>query len=415
VRESQPRISPELPCKNVDFQTQGYWANANSYDGGYRQTGLVKDAAIMEALCKEALRAPVANPAAVRAGWFFSIPQPEPPVVDGSPPIGRREMMRSETLPNGAVINLNPSSFGEVYWVGGDVGGTFMAFAVWLPYEPWPAGPLPVIVHFRPNYTLPIYADAQKNAKVQRVPVVLARVVLTEGGRKGEKIQPFLDAAWYYFLGPLAFAQQMIAVRRLAALVMPIPPPTTEGILHPEPFFKSFRATVVEVVNRAIERASATPARKVAIADTGFILSANSHGGLYLMHAARLLMQSKLLKEVWMFDTDISTMREAKAIAAPGVIRRIYVAQSEGRGLVSGGVGNDFERQVEGEWSVVDISRIPNHGTSLHDFCGRVCFSHAAALSPALTTLRNPAVMDKTLTTKSCWENRQEFWRRHSR
>jgi hypothetical protein len=347
-----------------------------------------------------------------KPGWFFSIPQPEPQnPADGSPSVvGRRVMMQNAARPHGAVINLNPSCFGEVYWIGGNVGGTYMAFAVWLPYEWWVSAKLPIIVHFRPNYEAAEYREATQDAKNQRVPEVLAR---DKQGR-----QQFLDAAWYYFLGPLAFVQQMIAVRRLAILVMPIPPTTTKPILHPDAFFKDFVSIIQEVVSEAINQGHGAQAGRVTAAADGFILTGNSHGGTYLMKAARMLESAKRLKEVWMFDT-ADTMGEALELY--GVVRRLYFAQRRLGAIPTpkkdkAGVGNDFERQGA-DWSVVDISGIPAHGQSLHDFCARLCFSHAVALISHLANLNwKPRVMNETLDIfkDRCWLNRLEFWRRRA-
>jgi hypothetical protein len=65
------------------------------------------------------------------------------------------------------------------------------------------------------------------------------------------------------------------------------------------------------------------------------------------------------------------------------------------------------------EWSVVDITVIPSMGVNLHDYCGRFCFSHAAALSPAMSPLKqDPQLLDKTLQEPQCWPDRQEFWKK---
>jgi hypothetical protein len=390
MTEPQARKGLDLACKNVDLQTGGFWACAVKEPGGYVPLSLQSDVKPADAL------------RGGKIGWFFPIPN------SGT---GLRWMFDSSHKVQGSVINLNPSCFGEVYWVGGAVGGVDMAFAVWLPYSRWVTlieqerqTPLPVFVHFRPNYDLTKYGygEAAQWARAQNVQVVL--------GRDSQQMQPFLSAAWYYFVGPLAFVQQLLAVQRLAVLVMPIPPPTNRGILHPDAFFTDFKSILLDVVSTAVGKASLTGAGSLLVRDDYFILTANSHGGLYLMNAVRTVSPAGLIKEIWLFDTDYSTMLEAKNIG-PRILRRLYIAQAANRGtLFAGGQGDPNYEQQTSDWSAVDITSIPSMGTSLHDYCGRFCFSHAASLSPGIPALKPDSRFNQTLQQNQCWPDRQEVW-----
>lgn len=379
----------DLPCKNVDLQTGGFWRPVWTWGGGYFPVDIQKHIPAAEALKNG------------KPGWLFSIPFQDA--------MGLRWMLDSTQRAYGAVINLNPACFGGVYWVSGTVGGVYMAFAVWLPYARWVESALPIAVHFRPNYDLNKFGfgEAVQGASTQGVPVVLAR--------DRTLAQPFLSAAWYYFLGGIAFVQQMLAVQRLAALVMPISPPvtmTTRSFLHPEAFFQDFGRIITCVVNQAVQLANSTGAGAVDVRDDYFIFSANSQGGVYLMHAANRPTQLRPVREIWMFDTNRPTMQDAKNMKGD-ILRRLYVAQSVNRDqLLTGGQGSQYERQTA-EWSAVDISGIPNMGTNLHDYCGRFCFSHAVALSPAVAPLKQDSqLLNKTFQDPRCWPDRQEFWRK---
>ena len=295
-----------------------------------------------------------------------------------------------------------------MYWVGGYVGGTYMAFAVWLPYDRWVKASLPVIVHFRPYYVAGQYGEAAAGAAQQGVPQVLAH------DKVGQ--QPFLDGAWYYVLGFMAFVQQLLSVLRTAIIVVPIPPkdiPQSDqegGSIFPKPFIASWPAVVLDAVGAAIDKASDIGAGKVIPAADQFIVTANSRGGLYLINALKNV--SKGVREIWMFDC--LSMDDAWAFS--DVNLRLYIAQPGSfRSLFQhGGSGGDApQTEREGnDWSVVDISRVPAHGSILHDLCGRLCFSHAAALSSHLPAIKpNPKLLDVTLTSAtSCWD-RLEFWK----
>lgn len=411
VAEPSPRFGLSQPCKNVDLQTRMLWGSANGTPGwsqlnsGYAPVALVPDEAVTVWLQSEALpgSAPgiplggTPGPSAGTSGWFFAMPAtPHPP-----PDYESRRLMRTGGSPFGSVINLNPCCFGEVYWVGALVGATYMAFAVWLPYSHWVQGDLPVVVHFRPFYNDRAYDIRAASG----VPAILARDAAGH--------QPFLDAAWLYLLGQLAFVQQMLSARRVSILVYPVPPKPTApdaASIYPDEFRNNLVGVVGDAIKKAAERAGVVGAGTVS-ADLGkLIFSANSQGGAYLLDVANKVRSG--LREVWMFDADAKAMQQAFTLT--GMVRRLYVAQSARRGnLFNGGQGVSWEKQGD-NWSTVDISSIPTHGSNLHDVCGRICFSHASALSPTMASLQiDPTLMDKTLTDATdCWGDRQEFWKK---
>jgi hypothetical protein len=405
--EAVPKVSPGLPCKNVDLQTQQYWTARDtvfSQSNGYQPLALVNDEPVTRGLLAAVLPCiPAGIPpggfpgpgSSGDSGWFFGMPRtsPQPP-----PAYESRRLMDTRYRAFGSVINLNPACFGEVYWVGGTVGSMYMVFAIWLPYGQWVAGDLPVIVHFRPFYG-PAYDKAQENAGKAGVPSVLG----IDGGH-----QTFLDGAWYYLLGTMAFAQQMIATQRLAVLVMPVPPKPMVEV--PSIFPDAYRNDVVGVtgdaIRKAVEKATAVGAGTVVASAERYIFTANSHGGAYLMDVAGKTRSG--LRELWMFDAE----GMGPALARSDLVRRLYVAQGANRGtLFDQGDGVPWEKQGN-DWSAVDISQIPAAGSSLHDVCGRICFSHACSLSPTMAPLQfDSQFMGHKLTgATDCWENRREMW-----
>ncbi len=407
VAETSPITDPTLPCKNVDLQTQQLWGSARGrwspFNSGYLPVALMPDvgvtvgqqAQVMPGTAAMVPKGGVPGPGAGQtSGWFFGMaPSPNPP-----PDFSSRMLMSSDHTASGSVINLNPSCFGEVYWVGGSVGPVYMLFAVWLPYSRWVQGDLPVIVHFRPYYNDPVYGEAQRNAK-GGIPPVLGR---DSGGH-----QPFCDAAWYYLVGTIGFVQQMLATRRLGVVVVPMPPipddPRAPSI-YPDAFRNNATGILSDVLDEAIATAGSTAAGKVNASLDNLIFTANSQGGQYLVDVAGKTRSG--LREIWMFDAN----GMSAGFGMTSFVRRMYVAQSGNAGVIpQSAPGPVYEKEGD-DWSVVDVSKIPSNGSSLHDMCGRLCFSHAAGLSPTLSALKvDPNLMDKTLAT-SCWPDRQEIW-----
>jgi hypothetical protein len=421
LTQSEPEVRDglDLPCKNVDLQTKARWASSRGRAGwtqdssGYLPLAMVSDVAMTEALQNSIAPGTSSGPGLARTGgWFFSVPRaPQPP-----PDVDSRRMMKGPSSPTGVIINLNPCCFGEVYWVGGTVGKTYMAFATWIPYAQWAADDLPIIVHFRPYYNDSSYSEAATLAQKQGVPAVL--------GQDSQKRQSFLDGAWYYLLGMMGFVQQMLAARKVAVIVVPVPPVPSaiaasdqdSSTIFPKSFPQQLSSTVVAVVAQANAKAAQTRAGGVTPSADRFIFTANSQGGAYLMGAAKAMKSG--LREIWMFDCN--TMEDAWAIR--GVSRRLYVAQPRSHQILlrsaqqaSAGSGSPWEYEGN-DWSVVDVSKIPSRGVSMHDFCGRVCFSHAAKVSLILPPLRDPSQrLDMTLSGSgiSCWD-RLEFWKQRS-
>ncbi|MGR6035772.1 MAG: hypothetical protein ACU4EQ_04390 [Candidatus Nitrosoglobus sp.] len=404
-RKFVPRIGVNVPCKNVDLQTGSRWACSSGFfgsspDSGYRAISFEDDKNLMKAL-QQAILPGIPPPgwnSEGKSGWFFSMPDaPHPP-----PDYDSRRMMKTEAIPFGSVINLNPCCFGEIYWVGGIVGSDYVVFAVWIPYSHWVTGPLPILFHFRPAYDddkYPMYRRARAAAVEQRAPAVFGALALPEDFSALH--QPFLDSAWYYLLGQMAFVQQMLATRRLAILVLMIPP-TSGG---PDAFFTGFDELIVEAVDKALQKAAEVGSGSVSISKDGLILTANSFGGTYLMRASRNLKKGRL-RELWMFDC--TNMVEGWGVA--DVVKRLYIAQQGNRGSFFSGRGSPFDREDD-QRSIIDVSHVPAHGDSLHNFCGRLCFSHACSLSTLMTPLQADPLLDRTLYTADC-DKDQEFWKK---
>jgi hypothetical protein len=406
------KVRPRLdqPCKNVDLQTNAQWAMSQSRNGytapasGYTALSTITDVPITAGLQNELVPSAASGQGLGKTGgWFFSLPP-------SGTPFQNQMMMAEQRRPFGQVINLNPACFGEVYWVGGVIGQTYMAFAVWLPYQKWADGTLPVIVHFRPYYNDTAYGEAIRGAAKQNVPSVLA----TDGTGR----QVFLDAAWYYLLGLMGFVPQLLAARRLGAIVFPVPPrpdtvtPSDQGnTLFPKTFANSLRSALADVVAVAVDAAGKTEAGKVPVTTDRLIFTANSRGGKYLN--AVLPSVKPAADEVWIFDGNNMDQSPKGSTAS-----RLYIAQSGTyRNLLSQPAGTQnvrlpWELEAEG-LSVVDMSAIPDQpGMDRHNMCGRVCFSHAAALSPLLATLRQSSQLNRTLgpNEADCWPDRLEFW-----
>ena len=418
VPEDQVRSALNLPCKNVDLQTKARWGSSRGRPGwtgdrsGYLPVALIADAPVTAGL-QNALAPTTAAGGNLgkTGGWFFSCPaDPKPP-----PDYDSRRMIKGPFPSDvaGAVINLNPCCFGETYWIGGMVGSTYMGFAAWIPYSSWVDGELPILVHFRPYYNDPSYREASDLATRQGVPAVFAQ------DKQGS--QSYLDGAWYYLLGILGFVQQLLAAQRTAILVFPIPPldlPKSDqgGSLFPTAFVQQLPSVVAEVAAAAISKAVDVGGGGVTPAKDRLIFSANSQGGAYLMNAARAVKSG--LREVWMFDC--AAMEEAWNLG--GMVRRLYVAQPERHAQLiqmakSASTQPNIPWEYEGnDWSVVDVSKVPCPGESLHNLAGRLCFSHAAKLSASLAPLKEDAQpFNVTLsgTSMSCWD-RLEFWKQRA-
>ncbi len=375
INEKDIQLQLDVPCKNVDLQSGARWACSSGFfetspDSGYRAVSFDSDVEFMRAL-QVVIKPAIPHPAYDsngKSGWFFSMPDaPKPPPDNDS-----RQMMKTEWMPFGEVINLNPCCFGEVYWVGGIVGGDYIVLVVWIPYSHWVTGPLPILFHFRPAYNDCIYDEARAAARDERVPVVFGALSqsLCDKNKPLRKPQdnslhqPFLDSAWYYLLGQMSFVQQMQAAQRLAILVMMIPP-TSGG---PDAFFTQFDNLVTEAVDKAVERAVDVGAGPLTVSKEGFILTANSFGGTYLSRAANNLTKEQL-RELWMFDC--TNMKEGWNITQ--AVRRFCIAQAGNRRNFFDGRGHPWDREGN-DWSIVDVSRVPDHGDNSTIFVGDSAF-----------------------------------------
>lgn len=401
----------DLPCKNVDLQTGAQWAMSaerakyTAPESGYMPLSLIKDVGITAGLQRALIPGATAGGGLGKTGgWFFSTPK-----GTSTSPYDSQLMMASPGRPFGEVINLNPACFGEVYWVGGAVGQTYMVFAVWLPYREWVSAELPIIIHFRPYYNDSAYGEAEQNAGAQGVPLVL--------GKDKQGRQTFLDGAWYYLLGLMGFVPQMLAMQRLAAMVLPMPPepkmmPQSDrgSTLYPNTFIADLPSIVSQVVDAAVNVAGKSGAGEVSASTEHLIFTANSQGGAYLNAAVQALRSA--VNEVWIFDGN--QMDAARKVS---VASRLYIAQQgtyrDLLAMPASGAGVRLPWELEASTlSVVDISRVPDNGSDRHDLCGRVCFSHAASLSPLLVKFPPSNKLNRTIgpTEAECWPDRLEFW-----
>src|SRR5262249_5208295 len=83
-------------------------------------------------------------------------------------------------------------------------------------------------------------------APKQGVPEVL--------GQDAKGNQPYLDGAWYYAVGAMGFVQQLLATRKVAILVFPIPPlprPDAASLL-PDAYTSNLAGVTADVVTTAI-------------------------------------------------------------------------------------------------------------------------------------------------------------------
>jgi hypothetical protein len=104
--------------------------------------------------------------------------------------------------------------------------------------------------------------------------------------------------------------------------------------------------------------------------------------------------------EVWIFDgNDMDAPRKVSGAS------RLYIAQSRTyRDLLAmpaGGAGVQLPWELEAaNLSVVDISAVPDKDPNRqdrHNMCSRVCFSHAASLSPLLVKFPPSNKLNRTL------------------